>query len=236
MSAYEAEQLVEQLHVTSIQQVGSLKFLKQHDAIQKLNLQAHHNAQTHSDEFVLQLLVSCDKMSVLVQELLVIEAWKERLYPLLSQHLADVVDSATSYLVLYHEAAVANLLETALEELQGKKAETDFSTALCGLTILRYLTDHITTLPLGLMGRLLSANDAIMTLLPLVDSPPWVRSGKGSAKLEKFIDGRWQLVAPGDRLKISQLDGQVWLSLVNLLVEPSCRAKYDPDEYRSARA
>lgn len=25
---------------------------------------------------------------------------------------------------------------------------------------------------------------------------------------------------------------QVWLSLVNLLVEPACRAKYDPDEYR----
>lgn len=25
---------------------------------------------------------------------------------------------------------------------------------------------------------------------------------------------------------------QVWLSLVNLLVEPACRAKYNPDEYR----
>jgi hypothetical protein len=36
-------------------------------------LQAHHNAQTHSDEFVLELLVSFDKLSALVQELLVIE-------------------------------------------------------------------------------------------------------------------------------------------------------------------
>lgn len=35
--------------------------------------QAHCNAQSHSDEFVVEGLVSFDKMSVLVQELLVIE-------------------------------------------------------------------------------------------------------------------------------------------------------------------
>lgn len=43
----------------------------------------------------------------------------------------------------------------------------------------RYLTDHITQLPMGLMSRLLSANDAVMALLPLVDSPPWVRDRPG---------------------------------------------------------
>lgn len=36
--------------------------------------------------------------------------------------------------------------------------------------------DHITQLPLSVMGRLLGAHDAIMALLPLVDSPPWVRT------------------------------------------------------------
>jgi len=35
--------------------------------------QAHWNAQQHSDEFVMDLLVSLDKLSLLVQELLVIE-------------------------------------------------------------------------------------------------------------------------------------------------------------------
>lgn len=39
------------------------------------------------------------------------KAWKEKLYPLLKQHLAEHVDSSIAYLVLYHEAAVANLLE-----------------------------------------------------------------------------------------------------------------------------
>jgi hypothetical protein len=47
--------------------------MEQHDWVEKLNLQAHHNAQTHSDEFVMESLVSFDKMSVLVHELLAIE-------------------------------------------------------------------------------------------------------------------------------------------------------------------
>ena len=36
-------------------------------------LQAHHNAQTHSDEFVKSALVSLDKFSVLVGELVTFE-------------------------------------------------------------------------------------------------------------------------------------------------------------------
>jgi predicted metal-binding protein len=45
--------------------------------------------------------------------LLFLQVWKEQLYPRLKQHLADHVDSTVSYLVLYHEAAVANLLEVS---------------------------------------------------------------------------------------------------------------------------
>jgi hypothetical protein len=42
-------------------------------------------------------------------------------------------------------------------------------------------------------------------------------------QVEKFIDGRWQVVAPADRLKLTQADGQVWLALHNLLLDPACR-------------
>lgn len=52
---------------------------------------------------------------------------------------------------------------TALQELEEKKSETDFAAALCGLTILRYLTDHITQLPLGLMSRCVHAEDLFRT-------------------------------------------------------------------------
>jgi hypothetical protein len=52
---------------------------------------------------------------VLVHDLLVIEAWKEFVYPLLAPHLAESVDSVTTYLLLYHEVTVANLLQVGLK-------------------------------------------------------------------------------------------------------------------------
>ena len=39
------------------------------------------------------------------------------MYPLLQDHFAEHVDSITSYLVLYHEVALANLLEVSTSRL-----------------------------------------------------------------------------------------------------------------------
>lgn len=42
------------------------------------------------------------------------QVWRERLLPLLERHLTQRVDSVTAYQLLYHEAALANLLEVGL--------------------------------------------------------------------------------------------------------------------------
>lgn len=49
-------------------------------------VQAHFNAQTHSEEFVNEALASFDKVSVLVHELVVLDIWKEKVFPLLGAH------------------------------------------------------------------------------------------------------------------------------------------------------
>lgn len=71
---------------------------------------------------------------------------------------------------------------SALEELEEKRLEVAFSTSLCALTILRYLTDHVGALPLCALGRLLGSNDSVMALLPLLESPPWVRKRNGQVR------------------------------------------------------
>lgn len=284
------------------------------------------------------------------------QAWREHAYPLLRDHLARRVDSVISWGLLYHETAIANLLEVRAsavlhataatawvgkgasgappaahalctharapqvalfhraaaesvgedmlleladwayrklaylntdghayaaaaaagagrsaaqllhappeQELAERAGEVAWGAALCGLTIARYLAEHVGALPLGVMARLGSGNDTIMALLPLADRPPWVRTSKkgqvrggarasGRAALppalgasphtgvvpkapspcrshrrtqtERFADGRWSAVPPADRLKLGQLDAQVWLALHNLLLEPACR-------------
>lgn len=46
-------------------------------------------------------------------------------------------------------------------------------------------------------------------------------------EVEKYINGRWQKIPVEDRLKITKLDGQVWISLYNLLLKEDCQRKYD---------
>ena len=65
------------------------------------------------------------------------------------------------------------------EELDERAAEVAWGAAMCGLTIARYLTEHVASLPLGVTARLVAGNDTVMALLPLVDRPPWVRTNKG---------------------------------------------------------
>jgi zinc finger MYND domain-containing protein 10 len=57
------------------------------------------------------LFASFDKISTLIQNLLVVEAWKDHLYPILQKHIAKKVDPLISYILLFNEAAIANLLE-----------------------------------------------------------------------------------------------------------------------------
>ena len=95
------------------------------------------------------------------------------------------------------------------EELVEKRAEVEYGVSMCSLAILRYLSDNLPRLGLGLMGRLLSSNDTIMALLPLVDNPPWVR--RRGSKQEKFVGNKWVVVEPGERLRLTQQDAQVGL-------------------------
>lgn len=39
----------------------------------------------------------------------------------------------------------------------------------------RYLTDHANSVALGVAVRLISTNDTISALIPLIDRPPWKR-------------------------------------------------------------
>jgi hypothetical protein len=114
-------------------QFGTPAFLELHHTVEQLALQAHHNAATHSDEFVADLLCSHQgRLGALVKGLLAAEAWRERVFEphlrkgglLLSlshqkqKNDDDNNNSTTDPWVLYcalrHEAAIASLLELCL--------------------------------------------------------------------------------------------------------------------------
>lgn len=73
--------------------------------------------------------------------------------------------------------------------------------------LLRYLSDYLSVLPLGLLTRMVRTNDTLMALVPLLEDPPWVR--RRNKKTEKFIGNVWTGVEARDRLRLTQHDAQV---------------------------
>jgi hypothetical protein len=113
VDALETERIVESLVKFDIANVGSAAWMEQHRKIEKLNIQAHQNALTNSDEYVMEAVLTFNKLDTLIHDLLLIEAWKENIYPLLLPKLAGR-NNMRLYFILYHEATLVNLFEVFL--------------------------------------------------------------------------------------------------------------------------
>ncbi|XP_068614645.1 zinc finger MYND domain-containing protein 10-like [Brachionichthys hirsutus] len=121
----EAETFVQSLETFSLKEVGSARWLKQHESIEKLNMQAILSASA-DDEFVKDLLVSHTKIHVLVHEMILIEVWKDNVFPILCR-LQDFNPTHTFqlYMVLHHEGTIINLLETVMFHKESHEAADD---------------------------------------------------------------------------------------------------------------
>ncbi|KAG7280554.1 hypothetical protein CRUP_028280 [Coryphaenoides rupestris] len=279
----EGEGYVRSLETFSLREVGSQRWFRQHEYVEKLNMQAILNASSAHDEYIKELLVAHGKIPTLVHELILVEVWKQKVFPILCQ-LQDFQPKSTFplYIVIHHEATVINLLETimfhkdsceaaddsvldlvdychrkltllasrtcrdgppsqdrhsvsriagdgasSMQELKAQNAALEFEISLKALSVLRYITDH--TDSISVINRMLCTHNLPCVLVQLTECCPWSRYREG--QLEKYMNGTWQKIAPEDRVKMSKLDGQVWLSLYNLLLKEDCQRKYDFNNY-----
>uniref|UniRef100_A0A4W6CHC0 Zinc finger MYND domain-containing protein 10 n=1 Tax=Lates calcarifer TaxID=8187 RepID=A0A4W6CHC0_LATCA len=272
----EAEGFVQSLETFPLKEVGSARWFRQHEYIEKLNMQAILNASAMHDEFVKELLVSYGKIPVLVYEMILVEVWKQKVFPILCQ-LQDFNPNNTFhlYMVIHHEATIINLLETIMfhkdsceaaddslldlvdychrkltllaskataaldqhnltgktdassTELQIQSAALEFEISLKAVSVLRYVTDH--TNSISVINRMLCTHNMPCVLVQLIDCSPWSR------KVEKYINSKWQKIPAEDRLKMTKLDGQVWISLYNLLLKEDCQRKYDFNNFNKSQ-
>jgi len=109
----EAERFVEELRCFTVEEVGNGEWMEQHRRLEKLNLQAHQSAASNNEEFVLEAILTFGMIETLIHDLLIIEAWKESVYPKLLSRVAGR-NSMRIYFVLYHEATVINLFEVLM--------------------------------------------------------------------------------------------------------------------------
>uniref|UniRef100_A0A8C6SWE3 Zinc finger MYND domain-containing protein 10 n=1 Tax=Neogobius melanostomus TaxID=47308 RepID=A0A8C6SWE3_9GOBI len=275
----EAEGFVQSLKTFTLEDVGSAEWFKQHEIIEKLNMQAIISATTAvHDEFVKEVLVSHGKVAVLVHEMILIEVWKHKIFPILCQ-LQDFKPQNTFqlYMVMHHEATIINLLETIMfhkdsyeaaddsaldlldychrkltllvskvtregdtmhdqiietiitiifscQELQNHNTALEFGISLKALSVLRYITDH--TDSISVINHMLCTHNIPCVLVQLISSHPWSRF-----KAEKYISDKWQEIPVEDQLKMTKVEGQVWIALYNLLLSENCQQKYEFNNY-----
>ena len=105
-----AERYIEELKRFQLEDVGTSAWMTQHAQIEQLNIQAHQCALMNHDEFVVEGILTFRKLDLLIFDLLVIEAWKDFVFPLVKGQLAKN-NTMRCYFILYHEATMMNLLE-----------------------------------------------------------------------------------------------------------------------------
>lgn len=72
-----------------------------------------------------------EKIEVLIHQLLTCEAWKQNILPLMAKHLSSI-PSFKSYLALYHESTLVNLLEIILYHRTACESSDDALVELMG--------------------------------------------------------------------------------------------------------
>ncbi|GMF17911.1 unnamed protein product [Phytophthora fragariaefolia] len=134
------------------------------------------------------------------------------------------------------------------QELERHRMEIEFRVAVQTVTILRYVAEKLYALPLSVVSRLLDKHDALLTLVALVENPPWTHkavtklpsrkkdgddsSTKTEVKWKKFVDQKWIVVEPSDLLALTTTEAQVWLAIYYLLCTKSAREHYEVTQYR----
>ncbi|XP_044307133.1 zinc finger MYND domain-containing protein 10 [Varanus komodoensis] len=250
-------------------------------------MQAILSASAGQEQLLIDVLVNNAKIPVLIEELITVEIWKQKIFPIVCR-LEDFKPKSTFpiYLVLRHEASVINLLETvfyhkeicesaedtildlidythrkltllvaqtasgkipveqklqpedlanpsSVKELKKQAAEMEFEIALKALSVFRFITGLIESLPVNAVTRMLNTHNFPCLLVQLVEHCPWIYRKEG--KLKKFEDGAWYEVPYEDHVKITKLDGQVWIALYNILLSSECQRKYNFNNFNKSQ-
>ncbi|OPJ80844.1 zinc finger MYND domain-containing protein 10 isoform A [Patagioenas fasciata monilis] len=234
------------------------------------------SASAGQEQLLTELLVSYGKIPVLIGELISVEIWKHKIFPVLCR-LEDFKPRSTFpiYVVLRHEASIINLLETvffykeicesagdsildlidychrkltllaarsangqivtpvelrpedlpspsSMQELQQQAETMEFEISLKALSVLRFITDQVESTMKAAKAATRSKGAGKLRQAEAEGQSKEESTGK----LKKFENGTWHVVPPEDQVKMTKLDGQVWLALLNLLLSPECQRKY----------
>eukprot|EP01084_Bolivina_argentea_P292451 502760_1 len=283
ITPFEAECMVSKIQLITIENIGNAKWMRQHECIEKLNIQCHQSAQTKHDEYVVNEIITQEKLSTIIYNLITLETWKQKIFPLIVDKINDEL-SLKTYMILYEEATLVTMLQIILyhsssiqesssvenddtpllelidychrklvsvvtnkvnvthfnshqdEENPSKKLikqrqHLEFVICGCCVSIIRFFTEHLSKTSISVMERVINTNEIIITLIALIENKPWTKkSEKGISKFDgtnKFIK-----IDKNNMFRLTKIEGELWLSIYNLLLDKICANKYELNGFR----
>lgn len=110
LTNFEAEEIISKLPKLTLEEYGSEKMIRKHNSLERLNMQSIKNALLGGEDFILETFVQYEKIKDLITELYLSWAFKKYIYPKIAKEIIDI-NSVKTYIILYHEAVIVNLLE-----------------------------------------------------------------------------------------------------------------------------
>jgi len=123
------------------------------------------------------------------------------------------------------------LKESEEDYLLAQERTVAMSCATCTLSIVRFLTDHLASLPLAVTARILDTYDILMLLGPLLELKPW-QAQSADGEMRRFANGTWARVSDSEKSKTSKCEIQGWLAVYNLVCDPAVRRRYQFNSFR----
>jgi hypothetical protein len=284
ITPFEVQHLISTLEKVDITLYGSKQWLKHHEKLEKLNNQGHRNAMNNDERAMIEDFISgCDagynQVDTLIYDLLVTEAWKDNIFPLVKNKFSKEV-SLKTYMMLYHEATVANLVEVLMfhkdtieesqdhvielidfcyrklvwlanlgdsgpkdfegkeimtqsrdEELKKQFVEIQFSVAIICISIIRFISDNMSTLDVPIVHQMMEVNDIPCILIPIMESKPWIRKNSRGER-EVYEDQKWQVKK--DSQTVSKVEAQIWLTIYSMFMCQDTQRKYEITTFRKS--
>lgn len=120
---------------------------------------------------------------------------------------------------------------TDSQELDKNVSDINFKVGISAVACMRYIAEHAGKLHVGVITRLLDTHDVVLSLVPLIEYPPWTyRTEDG--KWKKYIGNKWEACDAENLLKLTKTEGQVWIALYWLMCDGEARKRYHFNSFR----
>ena len=125
--------------------------------------------------------------------------------------------------------SIANM--TKEMEMENQFKEIDFKSTMTCFSLIRFISDHLETLPVPIIHQMMENNDIPCVLVPLLEAKPWIRTNARGEE-EKFEDQKWTKIEAHDRGKLTKIEAQVWLTIYNMFMTNDSARKYEMTSFR----